>query len=132
MADESATLRGINWREAFPFTNLFRAFRVAIHPSKIVLALVALLLLYIGGRVLDGVWPVSDRAVPGEIVNYESFQRDARPGKKFSDFRDGARKQVEADYIVTLLKYNIYSDPAVAEKAAKNNEQLGRVKEAIK
>lgn len=57
MADESGVMRGINWREAFPFTNIFRAFRIAIHPSKLVLALVALLLLYFGGRALDGLWP---------------------------------------------------------------------------
>src|SRR5436305_493844 len=59
MADDSGgqVLRGINWREAFPFTHLFRTFRIAIHPSKLILALVALLLLYVGGRVLDGLWP---------------------------------------------------------------------------
>ena len=42
MADEAATVRSIDWRELFPFTNLFRAFRVAIHPSKLIIALVAL------------------------------------------------------------------------------------------
>ncbi len=57
MADESFVLRGINWREVFPFTHLFRAFRISIHPSKLVLALACLLLIYAGGRFLDGVWP---------------------------------------------------------------------------
>ena len=56
MADEPHVLRGINWREAFPFTNIFRAFRIAIHPSKLMLALLALLVLYFGGRILDGIW----------------------------------------------------------------------------
>ena len=40
MADESHVIRGINWRETFPFTQIFRAFRVAIHPTKLILALV--------------------------------------------------------------------------------------------
>ena len=57
MADDSFVLRGINWREVFPFTHIFRAFRIAIHPSKLVLALVCLLLIYGGGRFLDGIWP---------------------------------------------------------------------------
>src|SRR4051794_41959901 len=54
MADEAQTVRSIDWREVFPFTNLFKAFRVAVHPSKLVLALAALLLLYCGGRILHG------------------------------------------------------------------------------
>jgi hypothetical protein len=57
MADEAQTVRSINWREVFPFTNLFKAFRVAVHPSKLVLALTALLLIYFGGRLLDVCWP---------------------------------------------------------------------------
>jgi hypothetical protein len=78
MAEEPQVLRGINWREAFPFTNLFRAFRIAIHPSKLVLALLALLALYLGGRLLDAAWHSKHRAVPalaadeaGEIEQYE-------------------------------------------------------------
>src|ERR1700709_777877 len=99
MVDESQLLiRGIQWREAFPFTNLFRAFRVAIHPSKIVLGLVALLMLYVGGRILDGLCPVTDRAVPAEASSYESFQRQAHTGDKFSDYRNQERKAVEASY----------------------------------
>ena len=57
MADEVVTLRDINWRETFPFTHLFRAFRVAIHPSKLVIGLVLLALLWCGGLVLDSIWP---------------------------------------------------------------------------
>jgi hypothetical protein len=56
MADEAQTIRSINWREVFPFTHIFKAFRVAVHPSKLVLALAALLLIYTGGRALDGIW----------------------------------------------------------------------------
>src|SRR4051812_19191661 len=56
MADEAQTIRSINWRDVFPFTNLFKAFPVAVHPSKLVLALTALLLIYAGGRALDGLW----------------------------------------------------------------------------
>src|SRR6476659_3280760 len=65
MADEAQTIRSINWREVFPFTNLFKAFRVAVHPSKLVLALTALLLLYLVGRVLDGLWANDQLVQPG-------------------------------------------------------------------
>jgi hypothetical protein len=57
MADEQPqTIRAIHWRDVFPFLNLFRAFRVAIHPSKLLLALTALILIYCGGRLLDWGW----------------------------------------------------------------------------
>src|SRR3954447_16742470 len=57
MADEQPqSIRAIHWRDVFPFLNIFRAFRVAIHPSKLVLGLLALLTIYAGGRLLDGMW----------------------------------------------------------------------------
>src|SRR5256885_10606440 len=71
MPDDTHVIRGINWRETFPFTNIFRSFRVAIHPSKLILALLAILLLYCGGPLLDGLWPSKDRAVAHEIEMYE-------------------------------------------------------------
>ena len=79
MAEDSHVIRGINWRETFPFTHLFRTFRIAIHPSKLLLALAALLALYIGGRVLDAVWAPSQRAMPGEIAKYEQIVCGERP-----------------------------------------------------
>src|ERR1700744_3685073 len=71
MADDPLTLRRIEWREGFPFTNLFRAFRVAVHPSKLALGLLLLILLYVGGRVLDACWPRHSQAIWGEIEHYE-------------------------------------------------------------
>jgi hypothetical protein len=69
MAEETQQVRGIRWREVFPFTHLFRAFRVAIHPSKLMLGLIALLCLYGGGRLLDGLWASRHLAVPGEVYD---------------------------------------------------------------
>ena len=65
---EDARISGINWRETFPFTNLFRSFRIAIHPSKLGLGLIALLCLYLGGRFFDWTWPTPYRAVPDEVT----------------------------------------------------------------
>ena len=67
MADDTHVIRGINWRETFPFTQIFRAFRVAIHPTKLILALVALVCIYFSGRVLDGLWPVTHTALPAFV-----------------------------------------------------------------
>ena len=68
MADDGVTLRGIDWRETFPFTHLFRAFRVAVHPSKIVLSLLLLGCLWCGGLVLDALWPDRYQVTPAEVL----------------------------------------------------------------
>jgi len=131
MADQPLTIEAINWREAFPFTNIFRAFRVAIHPSKIVLGLVALLLLYSGGRLLDSAWPVEDRAVPGEAVLFESFHKHGNAGSTFSEVRDQSRKGIQAMYAEKLLEYKIVSTADDAEKAAANGDELSELKAKI-
>ncbi len=56
MADRPLSLQDIQWREVFLFTRIFRAFRIAIRPSKMLLALAALLCMYAGGRSLDVLW----------------------------------------------------------------------------
>src|SRR3954454_16108128 len=66
MADDVQTVRHINWREAFPFTHLFRAFRIAIHPSKLIIALVALGCLWCGGLFLDLLWPQKYQVGPAD------------------------------------------------------------------
>lgn len=71
MADEAVTLRDINWRETFPFTHLFRAFRVAVHPSKLILALIALGCLWCGGIILDGLWLQKYQVTPTELAGLE-------------------------------------------------------------
>ncbi len=71
MPDDTQPLRSIHWRELFPFTHIFRAFRIAIHPSKLVLGLLALLTLYAGGRILDGLWPRQASAIHHEAWLYE-------------------------------------------------------------
>ena len=75
MADEAVTLRDINWRETFPFTHVFRAFRVAIHPSKLFLALLAIACLWCGGLILDSVWPHRSNVIANEAALLESGAR---------------------------------------------------------
>ncbi len=111
MPDDQQELRRINWGEAFPFTHLFRSFRLAVHPSKLLLVLVAVLLTYCLGNVMDAIWPkaivltVSERPmstlVPGlmpsrmETTEVQAFI-DCRGGKKFCQWRSDTRKLAEA------------------------------------
>ena len=151
MAEDAHVLRGINWRETFPFTHIFRSFRVAIHPSKLILALLALLSLYAGGRVLDGLWPAQDRAValeprvrgagevapPSEVALYASTIAHAQT-RTFAEERASERSQVEHDFASTWLQKTwdkpgdeIQKDPNTALEWAKTGKGLGEVKDHI-
>ena len=81
---EETVVRGINWKETFPFTLIFRSFRIAIHPSKLVLALLALLAIYCGGRLLDAVWPAAYNGVPEEVGLYEDTLDSPAPSRACS------------------------------------------------
>jgi hypothetical protein len=134
MADEShVTLRTVNWREALPFTQIFRAFRVAIHPSKLMLALAALLCLYLGGRVLDMLWRPQDRAIPaygeygGELRAFESYN-----GRDFARRREEVdRKRLEDHYADELIARKVETDPEKAKQAAKSGDRLSELRKRV-
>jgi len=142
MADEShATVRTINWREALPFTQIFRAFRVAIHPSKLMLALAALLCLYLGGRVLDMMWPIRDRAIPAvradpsELQAFERWRTGTASERvrspSFARERDRGRKEIEDSYANALVSLGVQSDPKRAAEMASRGEGLGELRKKI-
>ena len=77
MADDQNELRSVNWPEVLSFTHIFKSFRMAIHPSKMLLALTAILLIYFAGRAMDRVWCFTGATVytsaaagGGEVSDY--------------------------------------------------------------
>ncbi len=56
MADEQHQLRQINWKELFGFTQIFKGFKMAIHPSKLLLGIAAVLGVFVLGYVLSFIW----------------------------------------------------------------------------
>lgn len=98
MSQEPQVLRTIEWRSVFPFTQLFQSFRVAIHPAKLVLALLAILVVYCCGRTLDAIWPERHLAVANEISWYEARRPDQGFGERRAEIRADmvrARKEIE-------------------------------------
>jgi len=67
MPEEKVELRSINWREAFSWTELFRGFRIALDFKKLLLAGVALTLVFLGCWLLGQVWG----AQPGDRLESE-------------------------------------------------------------
>lgn len=58
----------VDWLALFPFLHLFRGFRMALHPGKLLLALLMVLGVYLGGLGLDLVW--GPRVHQGELDRY--------------------------------------------------------------
>ena len=131
MADESQQIRGIHWREAFPFTHLFRAFRIAIHPSKLVLGLIALLALYAGGRLLDGLWSARSLAIPSEVYAYQANTTTGGTSDQFTAERQRKRDDIEDAYATRLVESGVVKDRAAADAAAKDGDRLSDVKRKI-
>jgi hypothetical protein len=125
-----AVIRGINWRETFPFTHLFRAFRIAVHPSKLVLGLVLLLSLYAGGRLLDAIWPARQLAVPGEVFAYESTRHAGAAGN-FTAERAQRRAELEAAYADQLVAHGVLGDRGQARAAARTGDKLGELRDRL-
>ena len=73
-------LEEIDWQAALPVTHIFSCFRMAIHPSKILLALAMIVLLYLCGTLMDVMssTPVyrGERDHYEAIVEYESKSRN--------------------------------------------------------
>ncbi len=113
-----SSLQHINWEETLPVTKLFRGFRVAIHPSKLLLSLVAVLLIYSGMRLLDGAYkllPENWQAVPNEPALYEA---SLGTGSDFAEVVRQTREEQEA-----AIAYVTRSAAVTLERPA---EEVGR------
>jgi hypothetical protein len=130
MAEEGQIVRGINWRQTFPFTNIFRAFRVAIHLSKLALGLALLLCIYCGGRLMDSVWPATARAIPGEVYSYEAF-RTGQMDISLPAWREQRRAEIQQDYARMLVQYGVDKTDEQAMDDARARHKLGELTDAI-
>ncbi len=75
------TLDRIDYGSAFRFTRLFESFRIAIHPSRMLLALLLIIAMFITGKILDGIWggqviPIGDGEF-NQFINLTDVRFDA-------------------------------------------------------
>lgn len=117
MADDAQSLQSLNWLELFPFTNLFRAFRVAIHPSKLMLGFGLLVFIYLGGRVLDIFWPATQYASYQEIDSYSQFRWSHDPTRSFDQERGNVRERNASLYARQLLVFGLSTQDKAATSA---------------
>jgi len=101
MSDGNNELNSINWGKVFSLSHIFKSFRMAIHPSKLLLGLAAIVLIYISGQVLDGIWGLfGQRVAGGDIARYvTSSQQDYDRGiEAWEEGRLGAAAAMKARY----------------------------------
>ncbi len=97
MADESQQLPRVNWNEVLAFTHVFKSFKMAIHASKLVLAVAAVLLIWLWASILDtGSGWMGTRAYDGEIDQYvTSSPMDFQKGRDMIEVK-------RPEYLATL------------------------------
>ncbi len=89
-------IRSIDWRGCFPFTRIFGTFQMAVHPGKLALAVIAIVLTGLWGFVLDSLHPTAYRPVAMEVDafwqtdNLESW-RERAAEEHFAQLQDAAR-----------------------------------------
>jgi hypothetical protein len=86
--DRHVSVEGIDWGAVLPFTQLFRAFRQAVHPGKLGLALLLVVLLFIGGKLVDGAF--GGRVLDDEILHYATSR-----SAQFEEWRGAALQHRE-------------------------------------
>jgi hypothetical protein len=100
MADNRQELKGVNWNEVFSFSHVFKSFRMAIHLSKLVLALAAIVVIFAVGWCMDRVWTMGGAyAQVDEISSYFVLPSNAFASQKDNrlEKRDELAAKLRAD-----------------------------------
>ena len=135
MADEQHELRRINWAEVFHFTHIFKSFKMAIQPSKLALALAAIVIIFCFGWVIDLFWSLGDQYVYQNEI-YDHFSKPTRQfGKDRQRWEDSRLEraatlvaQTESQkYSMSNYRFKLplgHLQDAFAEELSKMNEGL--------
>ncbi len=132
MADEQHEIRHIHWNEVFSFTQVFKSFRLAIHPSKLILALMAIVLVFAGGWVMDNIWSLGNAYVMnGEITLFTQYPSPVY-SQQVENWKDARTKNSVALYsrwqeISNLDEFrDIFAGSVVSAFDALKTESQGR------
>ena len=133
MADEQYELRRINWTQVLSFTHIFKSFEMARHPSKLLLALMAIVGVFCLGWVMDGFWALGGQTVfRGEI--YAHFSKPLwQFDKEQQRWKDGRVNRAAAlvsqaetqKYHLNNYRFRLPTGPlkdAFEKELAKSNE----------
>ncbi|MCK4625647.1 MAG: hypothetical protein KAV00_10080 [Phycisphaerae bacterium] len=134
MADEHNVIRGVSWNEVFSFSHILKSFKMAIHPSKIFLALLAIILTCALGLVMDKIWSgVSDSSVVMEGETWGCWVSPSRTA--FGEAKETWLEKTRVAGVAETLARTPSADTdlAAATKLAKDDfgEAVERLDEAL-
>jgi len=113
--DRHVSVTHINWQRVFDFTLLFRAFRLAINPAKITLALLAVMLIYAAGCLFDLVW--GPQVYADEIMSYQSLNTKAY--QRLREIRNQDRSRGIENLLIQIADPASKNSPRAAYHAIK-------------
>ena len=134
MTEDTIELRRIDWCAAFPFVRLFRSARRAISFWPMVLALAAVVLSYVAGRVFDGIWTATGnglpvvQAFPGSPVTTELNKYLAGPqafDNWFADLKNLPKDTKSQGPYITLLEHESKCVALAVQGVARGQWTLG-------
>ena len=116
-----ATVNSVNWASVLDFTHVFRGFRLAINPAKLILALLAIIAIYVAGRGFDALW--GNQVYVDEIQGFATEQPQMYDAQRASHLRirtDQLDRMLANDLDVdTARREQLRNDPAGAYKTLK-------------
>jgi len=138
MAEEQNVVRSVSWSDVFGFSHIFKSFKMAIHPSKLMLAFAAIAITFVLGKwVMDPIWSLSksNAVMPNEAwalwvgaIDAGDAARGAPPralgGRAaFNTLRDRWVSHERVTRLITLLSE--YPDISDAGKTAREDFAKG-------
>jgi hypothetical protein len=132
MAEDRDQPRELNWRQLFPWTELFQGFRLAIDYNKLLLAAGGLLTMALGWWVLANLFLYSKPDFKDQTseTGWAEFKRHrdewnlvykaAGAGEEKVEAADIARDQAEYNTISRSLDFNLPLEPQLDQLAREN------------
>lgn len=107
----------VAWAQLLPWLAIFKTFRMAIRPSKLAVALVMLILVFVMGHGLDVIW--GPQALPGEVDSFGAMSAD-----QFATWRQNQLTSSDPKLNEILRKafYSRFTREQINEALAKPNK----------
>jgi hypothetical protein len=80
------TVGAIQWQNALEFVHLFRGFRLAMNPAKLVVALLTIVLIYASGRLFDFAW--GHQVYADELMHFVSDSPEAYRARRATNLKE--------------------------------------------
>ncbi|MEX2215156.1 MAG: hypothetical protein WD768_13565 [Phycisphaeraceae bacterium] len=94
-------LEEVDWPAVLPWLKIFRCFRMAMHPGKLVLAMILLTSMFLTGKVMDFI--AGDAAPAGEIDQYRQLRYGLQTPGEFEKWKE-SRRRTSDDALAVLLR----------------------------